>query len=77
MLSFFAVAEHRLIPVQSQVCWSFSLRKAGHHSVWAPACQDKIAGGHAGVGVIQSWVVPLYLFPSFVTPQFQEFFQAG
>ena len=44
---FLAVAEHRLIPSRARsVC--HQLRKAGHHSVWAPACQDKIAGGHAG-----------------------------
>ena len=45
---FLAVAEHWLIP--SRAC--HQLRKAGHHSVWAPACQDRIAGGHAGVGVV-------------------------
>ena len=44
-----AVAEHRLIPSRA-IC--HQLRKAGHHSVWAPACQDRVAGGHAGVGVI-------------------------
>ena len=48
---FLAVAEHRLIPSRARsIC--HQLRMAGHHSVWAPACQDKIAGGHAGVGVI-------------------------
>ena len=25
---------------------------AGHQSVWSPACQDQVAGGHAGVGVV-------------------------
>ena len=70
---FLAVAEHRLIPFRARsVC--HQLRKAGHHSVWAPACQDKIAGGHAGVGVISLGGAPLSL-PSFATPQFQEFFQ--
>ena len=49
---------------------------AGHHSVWAPACQDRIAGGHAGVGVISLGGAHLSL-PSFVTPQFQEFFRFG
>ena len=63
---FLAVAEHRLIPSRARsIC--HQLRMAGHHSVWAPACQDKIAGGHAGVGAL----------PSFVTPQFQEFFRLG
>ena len=72
---FLAVAEHRLIPSRARsVC--YQRRKAGHHSVWAPACQDKIAGGHAGVGVISLGGAPLSL-PSFVTPQFQEFFRLG
>ena len=63
---FLAVAEHRLIP----------LRKAGHHSVLALACQDRVAGGHAGVGVVSLDGAPLSL-PSFVTPQFQKFFWLG
>ena len=72
---FLAVAEHRLIPSRARsVC--HQLRRAGHHSVWAPACQDKIAGGHAGVGVISLGGAPLSL-PSFVTPQCQEFFRLG
>ena len=72
---FLAVAEHRLIPSRARaVC--HQLRKAGHYSVWAPACQDKIAGGHAGVGVVSLGGAPLSL-PSFVTPQFQEFFRLG
>ena len=72
---FLAVAEHRLIPSWARaVC--HQLRMAGHHSIWAPACQDKIAGGHAGVGVISLGGAPLSL-PSFVTPQFQEFFRLG
>ena len=72
---FLAVAEHRLIPSRARsVC--HQLRRAGHHSVWAPACQDKIAGGHAGVGVVSLGGAPLSL-PSFVTPQFQEFFRLG
>ena len=72
---FLAVAEHWLIPSRP---WSVchQLRRAGHHSVWAPACQDKIAGGHAGIGVISLGGVSLSL-PSFVTPQFQEFFRLG
>ena len=72
---FLAVAEHRLIPSRAgSIC--HQLRLAGHHSIWAPACQDKIAGGHAGVGVISLGGAPLSL-PSFVTPQFQEFFRLG
>ena len=48
---FLAVAEHRLIPSGARsVC--HQLRRAGHHSVWSLACQDHVAGGHAGVGVV-------------------------
>ena len=72
---FLAVAEHRLIPSRARSI-GHQLRKAGHYSIWAPACQDKIAGGHAGVGVISLGGAPLSL-PSFVTPQFQEFFRLG
>ena len=72
---FLAVAEHSLIPSRARsIC--HQLRKAGHHSVWAPACQDRIAGGHAGVGVISLGGAPLSL-PSFVTRQFLEFFKLG
>ena len=70
---FLAVAEHILIPSRARC---HQLRKAGHHSVWAPACQDRIAGGHAGDGVISLIGAPLSL-PSFVTPQFQDFFRLG
>ena len=72
---FLAVAEHRLIPSRARSI-GHQLRKAGHHSIWAPACQGKIAGGHAGVGVISLGGAPLSL-PSFVTPQFQEFYRLG
>ena len=48
---FLAAAEHKLIPSRARsVC--HQLRRAGHHSIWAPACQDRIACGHAGVGVV-------------------------
>ena len=70
---FLAVAEHRLIPSRARsIC--HQLRTAGFHSVWAPACQDRIAGGHAGVGIVSLGRAPLSL-PSFVTPQFHEFFK--
>ena len=37
---FLAVAEHRLIPSRARsIC--HQLRRAGHHSVCAPACQDR------------------------------------
>ena len=48
---FLAVAEHKLIPSRAtSIC--HQLRKAGHHSVWTPACQVRVAGCHAGVGVV-------------------------
>ena len=72
---FLAVAEHRLIPSRARsVC--HQLRKAGHHSVWSPACQDQVAGGHAGVGVVGLGGAPLSL-SSFITPHFKEFFRLG
>ena len=62
---FLAVAEHRLIPSRARsIC--HQLGKAGHHSVWAPACQDRIAGGHAGVGVVSLGGAPLS-FPSLLS----------
>ena len=60
---FLAVAEHRLIPSRTQ-------------SVWSPACQDQLAGGHAGVGVVSLGGAPLSL-PYFATLEFQEFFRFG
>ena len=67
---FLAVAEHRLIPSRARsVC--HQLRKAGHQSVWSPACQDHVAGGHAGVGVVSLGGAPLSLL-SFITPQFKR-----
>ena len=62
---FLAVAEHRLIPARARSV-GHQLRNAGVHSVWAPACQDSIPGGHAGVGVVSFGGAPLAL-PSFVT----------
>ena len=72
---FLAVAEHRLIPARARSV-GHQLRRAGFHSVWAPACQDTIPGGHAGVGVVSLGGAPLAL-PSFVTPDFWEFFRLG
>ena len=72
---FLAVAEHRSTPSRA---WSIchQLCKAGHQSVWVPACQDRIAGGHAGVGVVSlGGASPVS--PSFVTPQSKEFFRLG
>ena len=46
---FLAVAEHRLTSPRAKYI-GHQLRKAGYQPVWDPACQDQIAGGHAGVG---------------------------
>ena len=66
---FLAVAEHRLIPSRARSVGHF-LRKAGHQSVWPPACQDKVAGGHAGVGVVSLGAAPL-ASPTFATAGFR------
>ena len=52
-----AVAEQRLIPARARSI-GHQLRKVGCRSVWAPACQDQISCGHAGVGVISLCVLP-------------------
>ena len=46
-----AVAEHRFIAARARSI-GHQLRKAGPQSLWAPASQDQIAGGHVGWGVI-------------------------
>ena len=71
---FLAVAEHRLIPARARSV-GHQLRRAGFHSVWAPACQDTILGD-AGVGVVSLGGAPLTL-PSLVTAEFREFFRLG
>ena len=43
---------------------------------WSRACQEQVAGGHAGVGVVSLGGVLLSL-PSLVTPEFREFFLLG
>ena len=72
---FLAVAEHRLLPARARSV-GHQLRKAVYHSVWAPACQDSVPGGHAGVGVVSLGGAHLAL-PSFVTSEFREFFKLG
>ena len=64
---FLAVAEYRLIPAQ--------VRSVGHQ-LRAPACQNHIVGGHAGVGVVSLGGAPLAA-PSIVTPGFREFHRLG
>ena len=66
---FLAVAEHRVIPSRARSVYH-QLRKAGDHSVWSLACQDHVAGGHAGVGVVSLGGAHLSL-PSFFTRVFQ------
>ena len=72
---FLAVAEHRVIPSRAQSVGHL-LRRAGHQSVWATACQDKVAGGHAGVGVVSLGAAPPAI-PTFATAGFLEFFKLG
>ena len=43
---------------------------------WSPACQDQVACGHAGVGVV-SLGGAFVALPSGATPEFQEFFRLG
>ena len=52
------------------------MRRAGYQSVWSPACQDQVAGGHSWVGVVSLGGAPLSL-RSFVAPDFREFFRLG
>ena len=59
---FLAVAEHRFIPSSVRLV-SHQLCKAGHQSVWSPVCQDQVAGGHAGEGVVCLGGAPLFLSP--------------
>ena len=40
------------------------------------ACQDQVAGGHAGVGVVSLRGAPIAL-PTFATAQFRRFFNCG
>ena len=47
---FLAVAEHRLIPSRARSIFH-QLRRAGYQSVWSPACQDQVAGGHVMLGL--------------------------
>ena len=68
---FLAVAEHRLIPARAGST-GHQLRKAGYQSLWSFACQDQVAGGHAGVGVVSLGGAPVTL-PSFANSEFQEF----
>ena len=66
---FLAVAEDRLIPAKARSI-SHQLREARLQSVWAPACQDQIPRGHAGVGVIILHGA-LLSAPTLVTPEFR------
>ena len=64
-----------LIPARARSV-GHQLRKAGCHSVWAPACQDQISGGHAGVGVIRFHDAS-FAASSLVTPGFEEHSRLG
>ena len=70
------IAEHRFIPSRSRsVC--HQLRRAGYHSVWAPACQDRVAGCHAGCwGGWSGWCFS-FLSHHLSLLSFKEFFRLG
>ena len=65
---FLAVPEDRLIPARARSS-GHQLREAGLQSVWAPACQDRTSGGHAGEDVISLTGAPVSA-PSFVGGSF-------
>ena len=73
---FLAIAEHRLIPARARSVANSLKVSSGIVSVLAPACQDSIPGGHAGVGVMSMKGAPITL-PTFATPEFSEFFRLG
>ena len=73
---FLAIVEHRLIPARVRSVSNSLKIASGLVSVWAPACQDSIPGGHAGVGVISLRGAPITL-PTFYTPEFSEFYRLG
>ena len=57
---FLAVAEYRLFfPGPGLFC--HQVRNGRHQFVWSPACQNQVAGGHAGVGVV--WWGALFCHP--------------
>ena len=74
-VDFLAVAEHRLIPARVRSEWS-RLKVKGLPSVWARASQASSHVGNAGVGVVSLRGAPLAL-PTFVTSQFEFFFDCG
>ena len=73
---FLAIIEHRLIPARVRSVSNSLKTASGIVSVWAPACQDSVPGGHAGVGVISLKGAPITL-PTFYTPEFSEFYRLG
>ena len=74
--SFLAVFEHRRIAARSRSVAKSLKVNAGHIAVWAPACQDSIPCGHAGVGAVGLHGAPITL-PTFCIPEFGEFFRLG
>ena len=74
--NFLTVVEHRLIPARARSVTKSLKVTSGFISVWAPACQDSIPSGHAGVGVVSLKGAPLTL-PTFSTSEFGEFLKVG
>ena len=73
---FLAVVEHQIIPARERSVTKSLKVDTGCISVWAPACQDSIPGGHADVGVVRLKGAPVTL-PTFSTPEICEFFRLG
>ena len=63
---FLAVVEDWLVPAVTN---DLRVNSRGS-SVWAPACQESVPGGHAGVGAVSLRGAP-FTRPSFCTPGFQ------
>ena len=72
---FLAVAEHRLIPSRARSV-GHQLRKAGFHSGLGSCLSGSGCWWSCWCWCGQSWRC-LPVSPSFVTPQFQEFFRLG
>ena len=68
------MVEHQLIPARVRSVTKSLKVNNGHVAVWAPACQDSIPGGHAGVGVVSHKGAPNTL-PTFCTTKFGELFK--
>ena len=74
--SSLSLVEHRLILAKARLVAYGHRTKSVVSSVWAPAYQETISGGQAGVGVVSLEGAPITL-PYFCTPVFGEFLRLG